>query len=171
MATARIQTILRNKPFGTFIQTDVDGKLSLGNSDASIGSVIVSSINNNNNFIGTVASLLRTDAVSKDGYNNADIYRSIVSLYTSGSNVIVNAFYGSKIRVLGGLISFSAPVTLIFKSNFNTPITGSIFGGERLSIPLPFTPYGHFETATSASLTVYLDTSGSIGGYISYIKV
>lgn len=171
MATVRVQTILRNKPFGTYIQTDTNGKLSLGSSDASIGSVIVSSIVQNTGFIGSTDTYINTNSLGRDNGNKSDGKFSSISASSSGSNIILVSTIGNKKRVIFACISTSGSVNIKFQDGIGgNDITGFIYMGNKSSLVLPFNPLGHFESQSGSPLVLYLSDATNVGGYITYIN-
>lgn len=95
-----------------------------------------------------------------------------VAVASSGDNSVVTGVTGKKVRVLGGhLTMVGTAVTIQFKSDTGggaTALTGAMAVAQNGSIPLPFNPFGHFETAKAKDLNISLSGAQSVTGFLVY---
>ena len=91
----------------------------------------------------------------------------------NGDNEIVAAVAGKKIRVLAGSLTMTGTlVTIRFESGAGgTALTGQMQPLAGHTIPIPFCPVGHFETAVGAALNMELGGAQSVDGWIVYVEV
>lgn len=96
-----------------------------------------------------------------------------VDAASSGDNELVAAVAGHRIRVLAGSLTMTGTaVTIRFESGAGgTALTGQMTPAQGQTIPLPFSPVGHFETAAAAALNLELGGAQSVDGWIVYVEV
>lgn len=117
--------------------------------------------------------MLVTGGLAIDDSTTALAKFAIIDAATSGNNTIVAAVTGKKIRVLAGSLTMTGTaVTIRFESGADgTALTGQMTPTQGATIPMPFCPLGHFETAASALLNLELGGAQSVDGWIVYIEV
>lgn len=89
---------------------------------------------------------------------------------------VVVAVTGKKLRVVSGVISAKALMTLQFQSKVGdataTDLTGKgIHFPAAATVTLPYNEAGWFETAIGGKLQVVSDAAGEVGGVINYIEI
>lgn len=89
----------------------------------------------------------------------------------SASGDLVALVSGKKIRVLSLWVIVTGDVTVKFQTGAATDLTGAMALKAGGGIVLPFTPVGHFETASGAKLNAVLGGSVGVSGGLTYIEV
>lgn len=84
---------------------------------------------------------------------------------SSGTTELVAGVSGSKIRVLGYVLSATGALAVTFKSAV-TALTGAMPAAANGVIPGSYSPVGHFETADGEALN--LTTTGDVDGHLVY---
>lgn len=99
--------------------------------------------------------------------------RVAVDAATSGDNTLVAAVAGKKIRVLAGSLTMTGTaVTIRFESGAGgTALTGQMTPAQGQTVPLPWCPAGHFETAAGELLNLELGGAQSVDGWLVYCLV
>ena len=88
----------------------------------------------------------------------------------------ITAVTGKKLRVVSGVISAAALMTLQFQSRVGSA-TATDLTGKGIHFPaagavvLPFNESGYFETAIGGKLQVVSDAAGEVGGVLNYIEI
>lgn len=109
--------------------------------------------------------------------------RAVISANSNGSNQLVAAVTGYKIRVLS--LALLAKTGTALNLYFRTGSSGSaIFGDSNATIPvdstgaagtpgfvLPYNPAGWMETASGDRLNLTLDAAEYVGGSVQYVEV
>lgn len=101
---------------------------------------------------------------------------SKIDASSSGSNTIVAAVAGKKIRVLSYVIIAAGAVTAKWQSA-STDLTGAMSlaanGGAAPSVSVlaPGGVYGLFETASGEALNLNLGGAVNVSGHLTYIEV
>jgi hypothetical protein len=95
---------------------------------------------------------------------------AVINLTASGSNQIVAAVSGKKIRALAYNFMADAATVARFKSAA-TDKTGPKFPAANGGIVAPFNPVGWFETATDEALVLHTSADAGVGGELVYVEV
>lgn len=102
----------------------------------------------------------------------SDPQHVVIAASGSGSNTLVAAVTGKKIRVLAAVLVAAGAVTAKFQSGAaGTDLTGAMSLAVNGSLVLPFNPSGWFETAASTLLSLLLGGAVSVAGVITYVEV
>ncbi len=102
----------------------------------------------------------------------SDILSVKVAPASSGTNTLVAAVAGRKIRVVAITMSASAAVNCKFQSGTTPDITGLFyFTTGELNVQLPYNPFGWFETVAGALLGCDLSGATSVGMQITYVLI
>lgn len=97
-----------------------------------------------------------------------------IAASSSGDNTVVSAVSGKRIRVTGGVLSFSASVNAKWKSGASTDLTGLYYGAANTVVTFDYGPEGwggmrgHFETAAGENLVLNLSGATAVGGHVVY---
>lgn len=96
-----------------------------------------------------------------------------INAATSDDNTIVSAVTGKKIRVLSLWFTVAGAVNTRFESGAGgTALTGvNEWAAKGDGICIPFSPVGHFETASGALLNLELSGNVSVDGALTYLEV
>lgn len=97
----------------------------------------------------------------------------VVDAAGNGDNEIVAAVAGKHIRVVAGSLTMTGTaVTIRFESGAGgTALTGQMTPLQGHTIPMPYCPVGHFQTAKGESLNLELGGAQSVDGWIVYQEV
>lgn len=95
------------------------------------------------------------------------VQRLAFTTATLGSNAVVTAKTGKRIRVLG-LVLISTLANSVSFLSASTTISGTFPLGANSGFVLPFTEHGWFETAENEALNVNLSVGTSTGMQILY---
>lgn len=118
---------------------------------------------------------LLTDKIGVTGSPNTSLTPkfAIIDAATNGDNTLVAAVAAKKIRVLAGSLTMTGTaVTIRFESGAGgTALTGQMTPAQGQTIPLPFCPVGHFETAVNTLLNLELGGAQSVDGWLVYVEV
>ena len=116
----------------------------------------------------------RSDAVF-DGVVGANLRAKFAKIdaASSGDNTLVAAVTGKKSRVMAGSLNMTGTaVTVRFESGAGgTALTGQMTPAQGQTIPLPYCPLGHFETAAGSLLNLELGGAQSVDGWLVYVEV
>ena len=97
---------------------------------------------------------------------------AVIDAATSGDNTLVAAVASKKIRVLSLWLVASAAVNTRFESGASgTALTGQANLAANGGYVLPFSPVGHFETASGVLLNLELSGAVSVDGSLCYVEV
>lgn len=153
--------------------TNAIGKLA-ANSGVDIGDVDVTSLPAlaaGTNLIGRVSGSDETSTV----YNGTTALTpkfAVVSASTSGNNTLVAAVTSKKIRVLSGVFMSAGTVNATFQSGAGgTGLTGAMPLIANIGFTLPYSPVGHFESASGVLLNLSLSAAIAVTGVITYVEV
>lgn len=98
-----------------------------------------------------------------------------IAAASSGTNALVSAVSGKKIRVMSMFMIAAGAVNVYFEDAANTALAGD--GTNKIALTtnsgftLPFNPVGWFETAATQALEVNLSAAIAVGGSVTYIEV
>jgi hypothetical protein len=93
---------------------------------------------------------------------------AILHAPTTGQNALVSGVTGCKIRVHNYVVSAAGTVSLRFFSGTTTALTGTLLGAANGSYSAPYSPVGHFETASGAALYGSLSATQAVSGFLTY---
>ncbi len=97
---------------------------------------------------------------------------SPITAWVSGSTTIISAVTGKKLRILSYSIVCSGSTGFRWRSHTTTAsATGNMVFSANGGISVGNSPFGHFETVSGEALDVYLSTSASVGGHLTYLEV
>jgi hypothetical protein len=97
---------------------------------------------------------------------------ALISVSSSGVNIIVAAVTSKKIRVLAWDLSPNAAVNAKWQSHTAGDKTGLYYmAGQGNGNARSFNPVGWFETAAGESLDLNLSAAVAVGGCITYVEV
>jgi hypothetical protein len=88
-----------------------------------------------------------------------------------GTNNVLAAVTGKKIRVLRWDLTSSGAVNAKFQSNAATDISGLYYFGANGGISAGFSPVGHFQTNAGETLDLNLSAAVAVGGTLTYVEV
>jgi hypothetical protein len=88
-----------------------------------------------------------------------------------GTNNILAAVTGKKIRVLRWDLTTSGAVNAKFQSNAATDISGLYYFAQNGGISAGFSPVGHFQTNAGETLDLNLSAAVAVGGTLTYVEV
>lgn len=97
-----------------------------------------------------------------------------VSAASNGNNTLVAAVTGKKIRVLSAHLTMSGTtITWAFQSGAGgTALTGTMGPiAQGVTVVWPFSPVGHFETASATLLNLSLSGAQTVAGSLTYVEV
>lgn len=150
--------------------TNAIGKLA-ANSGVDIGDVDVTTQPARAATTDTITAKLATDKIH-DGTTALTPKFAAIDAASSGDNTIVAAVTSKKIRVLSVFLVAAAAVTVRFESGASgTALTGQMQLAANGGFVLPFSPVGHFESASGVLLNLELSGAISVDGSICYIEV
>lgn len=109
-------------------------------------------------------------SVIYDNYEPVTPKFAIISESNSGSNEVVAAVTGKKIRILSYAFVSSGTVNAKWQSASND-ISGLMYFIANTGISAGYNPKGHFQTAAGEALNLNLSGSVAVGGHITYIEV
>lgn len=95
----------------------------------------------------------------------------------SGDNTVVAAVTAKRIKVVGGVLSFSGSVNARWKSGSSTDLSGLYYGATGTVVPLAALPAlpggvpGHVTTSTGEALVLNLSGAVAVGGHVVYEEV
>lgn len=93
-----------------------------------------------------------------------------ITASASGNTSVVAAVTGKKIRVISVWVVANAAVNVKFQSA-TTDKTGLAYLAVNGGFVLPFSPVGHFETASGEALNINLSAAVAVGGSVTYVEV
>lgn len=115
---------------------------------------------------------MAADFVFADGYSVQVIKRAKIANSSSGDNELVAAVTGYKIRVYDVVLISAGDMTVKFQSGAaGTDLTGPMNVGAGTGFAPGFDPFGHFETASGASLNLRLSTGVAANGWLVYALI
>lgn len=114
---------------------------------------------------------LGTEALSKSDGTQLTPKFATISASASGSNSIVAAVTGKKIRVLQFSLIANGTVNAKFRSAAATDKTGLYYLVANSGLAPPFCPLGLFETTSGEALTLDLSAAIAVGGQLVYVEV
>lgn len=95
---------------------------------------------------------------------------AVIDAASSGDNTIVAAISGQKIRVLSYTLLCNAATLVRFESGAGgTALTGQMSFDATGGVSVPFSPVGHFETASGSLLNLELSAANQVSGHITYM--
>lgn len=118
----------------------------------------------------TVAAL--DSAAMQSGNDQVTPKFAAIAASSSGDNTLVAAVASKKIRVLSYYFTANGTVTVRFESGAGgTALSGQMDFIVNTGIVIPFSPVGHFETATNTLLNLELSGAVEVAGGLTYIEV
>lgn len=118
---------------------------------------------------GPAAIIHDTNAIGLDGVELVPKY-AIISDAASGSNEVVAAVTGKKIRVLAYTLITDDAVTATWRSAANA-ISGAMEFAANGGASPAFCPVGHFETVAGEALNINLSGAVGVRGHLTYVEV
>lgn len=116
-----------------------------------------------------VQSTLEASQMSNVGTIITPKFASI-SVSSSGDNSIVAADATHKIRVLSYVMVADGTVAAKWR-NATTDLTGAMSLVANTGVAAPFSPVGHFETASNAALNLNLSAAVGARGHVVYVLI
>lgn len=125
------------------------------------------------NLLATAASHKAIEVLPADEYVYINgvaylVSRKKISENASGDRTQVSAVGGQKVRLLSDTITVASAVTLIWKDDTPTDLTGPL--QLTAGIVEPFDRSGIVETAAGKALVLNLSASVQIGGHFKYVQ-
>lgn len=116
-------------------------------------------------FMGDVTGYL----IGPDG-SQYEVKRAFITATAIGNTPAVAAVTGKKIRVLGYTLSAVSANNVKFQ-RATTDITPLHYMGATSSVPVPYDPNGHCETAITEALNLNCSAATAVGCLVRYIEV
>ena len=98
-----------------------------------------------------------------------------IAAAANGDNTLLAGIPGRRIRVTGGVLSYSGTVNAKFRDGAGgTDLTGLYYGVANTVVPFDFTAEGfrgmipHFETSQGNALVLNLSAGVAVGGHLTY---
>lgn len=93
-----------------------------------------------------------------------------ISVSTIGSNQIVAAVAGKKIRVVSYVLVCSVAETVTWRSGSSPNLTGGMSFAAQAGVSSHYCPLGLFQTASGSALNLVLTTGGNIvAGHLVFV--
>lgn len=97
---------------------------------------------------------------------------AVINVASSGDNTILAAVSGKKIRVLQYTLVCGSAVNVRFESGIaGTALTGVMEIAANSGISAPYSPVGHFETASNTLLNLELSGAVNVDGHFTYVEI
>ncbi len=111
---------------------------------------------------------MRTDALMVGSVSATPVF-ALVSASSSSTVTLVAAQASARMRVLSYILNAKATTSITFNSSV-TALTGVMEFDKYGGAAAPFSPLGHFQTATGQPLTISTG-AGAVAGHLVYVPV